>query len=106
MISSFMLPQTCRIFRTAEDGSQSFVTTQERLIGEYPCYISQKQSVVQSQADTQHIVTANLEVLMNLPADIVSGDRLESESRSYVVGLVYKPANRHIQADIHQEEES
>ena len=106
MISTNMLPQLCLIFRTVVDESQSFVSTSEIQVGEYPCYISQKRSGSQEQGNPQHTVSANMEVLMNLPADIRPGDRLECEGIDYIVGLVYKPANRHIQADISQTDES
>ena len=106
MISPFMLPQKCRIHRIVSDETQSFVTTENRLVGEYPCYVSQKQTASQSQDGVRTLVTSNLEVLMNLPADIQQGDKLECEGTTYSVGLVYKPANRHIQADIHAEDET
>ena len=106
MISSSMLCQTCRIHRTVTDETKSYVTTSEVPIGEYPCYISQKQTALQVQSDTQHWVSADLQAFLNLPADIRQGDRLECEGTFYTVGLVYKPANRHIQADIRRQDES
>jgi len=101
MISPNMLPQTCQVFRTVADESKSYVTTDEQLIGEYACYISQKKSGQQVQLRPQNVVSVDLEVLMNLPADIQQGDRLECDGVSYSVGFIYKPANRHIQADLH-----
>ena len=106
MISAHMLPQKCLIFRTVVDESESYVSTSEVLVGEHDCYISQNRAAVQEQGSPQHSVSVNLEALMNLPADIKSGDRLSCEGEDYTVGHVYKPANRHIQAGISQQEES
>lgn len=100
MISPNMLPQTCKIYRNVNDESKSYVTSDEQLIGEYACYISTPKSIRQMQSSPENIVSADLEVLMNLPADIKPGDRLECDGESYSVGFVHKPANRHIQAYI------
>ena len=106
MISPNMLPQTVQVYRTAEDNSHSFVQSTETLIGEYRCYLSQKREATQRQLAPQHIITCNLELLLNLPADIRSGDRACVDGEDYIVGYVRKPLNRHVQADLYLEAEA
>ena len=106
MISANMLPQTVQIYRTVEDDTYSFVQPVEALIGEYACYLAQKRQATQLQLTPQHIVTCHMELLLNLPADIKSGDRARVDGEDYIVGYVRKPLNRHIQADLYLEVEA
>jgi hypothetical protein len=106
MISANMLPQTVQIYRTVEDSTRSFIQTSEVLVGEYPCYLAQKRQPTQLQLTPQNIVTCSLELLMNLPADIKSGDRANVDGADYTIGYVRKPLNRHIQADLYLEVEA
>lgn len=106
MISINMLPQSVQIYRTLEDNSHSFVQSTEALIGEYRCYLAQKRQPTQIQTPAQHVITCNLELLLNLPADIKSGDRACVDGENYIVGYVRKPLNRHIQADLYLEAEA
>ena len=106
MISPNMLPQTVRIYRTVEDNTYSFEQTTEELIGEYACYLAQKRQPTQYQVTPQNIVSCTMELIMNLPADIKSGDRACVDGEDFLVGYVRKPLNRHIQADLYLEVEA
>ena len=106
MISANMLTQSCSVYRLAEDNSHSFVQQTEQLVGTYSCYLSQKRQAVQYQTNPQHIIICTMELLLNLPADIKKGDRVEVEGESYAVGYIRKPLSRHIQADLYLEDEA
>lgn len=106
MISPNMLPQTVRIYRTVSDNTYSFEQTHEELVGEYACYLAQKREATQLQFTPQHIITCNMELLLNLPADIKSGDRACVDGEDFTIGYVRKPLSRHIQADLYLEVEA
>jgi len=106
MISANMLSQTVQIYRTVSDNTYSFEQTTEELVGEYACYLAQKRQASQLQLTPQNIVTCNMELLLNLPADIKMGDRAVVDGESYAVGHVRKPLNRHLQADLYLEAET
>lgn len=106
MISSSMLPQTCKIYRTTTDNAKSYVTTITELIAEYPCYLSHRSEPKQLQLNPQLSVTSYFNLFLNLPADILSGDIVEIDNESFTVGYVYQPFNRHIEADLYLEVEA
>ena len=106
MISLNMLPQKVQVYRTVTDNTYSFEQTTEQFVGEYTCYLAQKRQATQIQMPAQHIITCSMELLMNLPADIKSGDRACVDGENYIVGYVRKPLNRHIQADAYLEVEA
>lgn len=106
MISLNMLPQKVQVYRTVTDNTYSFEQTTEQLVGEYACYLAQKRQAAQIQTPAQHIITCSMELLMNLPANIKSGDRACVDGENYIVGYVRKPLNRHIQADVSLEVEA
>lgn len=105
MISQNMLTQKGRIYRFVEDNTKSFVQHNEAFIAEYDCYVARK-SDTQVQTDAANNIITDMEVYMNLPADIKSGDRFECDGESFTVGYVYKPLNRHIQADLKRKVEA
>ena len=106
MISLNMLPQKVQVYRTVTDNTYSFEQTTEQFVGEYACYLAQKKQATQIQTSSMNIITCNMELLMNLPADIKSGDRACVDGENYIVGYVRKPLNRHIQADVYLEVEA
>lgn len=106
MITANMLTQSCKVYRLVDDSSHSFVQQSEQLVGTYPCYLSQKRQPVQYQTNPQHLIICTMELLLNLPADIKKGDRVDVEGESYAVGYIRKPLNRHMQVDLYLEDEA
>lgn len=98
-----LLYQTCIVSRTTETlvKPTNRPTKTTVVTGTYSCLVSRKSPgyVIQDgTAATLNMI--QLRAYMAVDCDIKKGDLLECEGTKYRVGLIYKPMNDHIEADL------
>ena len=67
---------------------------------EYPCRVTRKDNGYLYSQDPKNQVQSNFRGYFEIDAEIKTGDLLTVDNTRYKVGLIYKPMNHHIEADL------
>lgn len=67
---------------------------------EYPCRISRKKDTYPIIQSSSTAITPNFRAYFEVDANIETGSVICVDDVKYIVGLVYKPMNHHIECDI------
>lgn len=76
-------------------------------IKQFPCRIARNKNYAYPFTDFANVtIDGRLRGYFEIDADIKKGSVVEVERTNYIVGMVYKPMNHHIECDLRVQEEA
>lgn len=98
---SDMLYQDCTVTRTTEVLEKPLNRPKKFTVSKnYKCLVSRKSPGYVLQQNPQANIQIQFRAYLEIESDVIKGDLLTCEGIKYRIGLVYKPMNHHIEADL------
>lgn len=67
---------------------------------EYPCRLTRKSSSYIYNTESHKEISINFRGYFEIDTEIKTGDAIYVDNEKYLVGLVYKPMNHHIEVEL------
>ena len=100
-VFAYTLYQTAKVVTVTTSYDNKFNRPETvQHVTEYPCRITRKNASYPSINSSNISINSSIRGYFEIDADIKSGSSIEIECIKYIVGLVYKPMNNNIEADL------
>lgn len=75
-------------------------------VQQFPCRVSRKNHAYPFTAPSNVTIDGSFRGYFEIDAEIKKGSVVEVEGTNYIVGMIYKPMNHHIECDLRVQEEA